>query len=67
MRDVLRLNLNESKKGFFRWGGGGERVMSFRGEGPKTDKPRKPTVESLAREIWRLRVSEAEQNAWEGV
>ena len=28
--------------------------------GPKTEKAREPTVESLARGIWRLRASEAE-------
>ena len=29
-------------------------------EGPKTEKAREPTEESLVRGIWRLRVSEAE-------
>ena len=34
---------------------------------PKTEKSREPTVESLIRGIWRLRVSEAERRVREGV
>ena len=33
----------------------------------KTEKAREPTVESLVRGIWRLRVSEAERRVREGV
>ena len=36
-------------------------------DGPKTEKARKPTVESLVRGIWRPRVSEVERRAREGV
>ena len=41
--------------------------MSFHVDGPKTEKAREPTVESLVRGIWRLRVSEAERRVREGV
>ena len=36
--------------------------MSFHVDGPKTEKAQEPTVESLVRGIWRLRVSEAERS-----
>ena len=36
-------------------------------DGPKTEKAREPTVESLVQGIWRLRVSEAERRVREGV
>ena len=39
----------------------------FHVDGPKTEKARKPTVDSLVPGIWRLRVSEAERRAREGV
>ena len=42
-------------------------ARSFHVEGPKTEKAREPTVESLVRGIWRLRVSEAERRVREGV
>ena len=51
----LRLGLNGCREGFCRRGRG----RSFQAEGPKTEKARKPTVDSLLRGIWRLRVSEA--------
>ena len=54
---MLRLNLNESQEGFFRRGRG----RSFPVEGPKTEKAREPTVESLVRGTWGLGVSEAEK------
>ena len=41
--------------------------MSFHVEGPKTELAREPTVESLVRGVWRLRVSEAERRVREGV
>ena len=56
-RHVFRLHLHESREGFCQRGRG----RSFHVDGPKTEKAREPTVESLARGIWRLRVSEAEQ------
>ena len=56
-RNVFRLDLNESREGFCRRGRG----RSFHVDGPKTEKAREPTVESLVRGIWRLRVSEAER------
>ena len=40
---------------------------SFNVDGPKTEKAREPTVESLVRGIWRLRASEAEPRVREGV
>ena len=39
----------------------------FHVDGPKTEKAREPTVESLVRGIWRLRISEAERTVREGV
>ena len=48
--------MNESREGVCRTGRG----RSFHVDGPKTEKAREPTVESLARGIWRLRASEAE-------
>ena len=62
-KKVLRLNLNESRDGFCRGGRG----RSFHVDGPKTEKAREPTLESLVRGIWRLRVSEAERRVREGV
>ena len=58
-----RLDLNESREGFCRRGRG----RSFLVDGVKQKKAREPTVESLVRGIWRLRVSEAERRAREGV
>ena len=40
---------------------------SFHVHGLNTEKTQEPTVESLVRGIWRLRVSEAEQRVREGV
>ena len=62
-RNVFRLDLNESREGFCRRGRG----RTFHVEGPKTEKAREPTVESLVRGIWRLRVSEAERRVRDGV
>ena len=62
-RNVFRLNLNESSDGFCRRGRG----RSFHVDGPKTEKAREPTVDSLERGIWRLTVSEAERRVREGV
>ena len=52
-RNVFRLHLNESREGFCRRG----RRRSFHVDGPETEKAREPTVESLVRGIWRLRIS----------
>ena len=60
---IFRLYLNESREGFWRRGRG----RSFHVDGPKTEKAREPTVESLVRGIWSLRVSEAERRVREGV
>ena len=54
---VLRLDLMESSQLFFRTGRG----RSSHVDGPKTEKAREPTVESLVGGLWRLRVSEAER------
>ena len=62
-KKVFRIDLNESREGFCRRGRG----RSFPVDGPKTEKAREPTVESLVRGIWRLRVSEAERRVREGV
>ena len=62
-RNVFRLDLNESREGFCRRGRG----RSFLVDGVKQKKAREPTVESLVRGIWRLRVSEAEWRVQEGV
>ena len=62
-RSVFRLHLKESREGFCRRGRG----RSFHVEGPKTEKAREPTVESLVQGIWRLRVSETERRVREGV
>ena len=59
----FRLDLNESREGLCRRGRG----RSFHVDGPKREKAREPTVESLVRGIWRLRVSEAERRVREGV
>ena len=61
--DVFTLHLNEPREDFSRRGRG----RSFHVDGPKTEKAREPTVESLVRGIWRLRVSEAERRVREGV
>ena len=58
-RNVLRFDLKESRERVsVRDEGEGQ---SFHVEGPKTEKPLEPTVESLVRRIWRLRVSEEER------
>ena len=62
-RNVFRLDLNESREGFWRRGRG----SSFHVDGPKTEKAREPTVESLVPKIWKLRESEAERRVREGV
>ena len=62
-RNVLKFDLNYSKESFCRRGRG----RSFNAEGPKTEQAREPTMESLLRGIWRLRVSEAERRVREGV
>ena len=62
-RFVFKFDLKESRESFCRRGRG----RSFHAEGPKTEKAREPTVESLVRGIWRLRASEAERRVWEGV
>ena len=54
-RNVLRFDLNESREGFCRRGRG----RSFPVDGLKTAKVQEPTVDSVVRGIWRLRVSEA--------
>ena len=61
--NVFRLGMNESREGFCRRGRG----RSFHVDGPKTEKAREPTVESLVPGIWRLRVSEAERRVRHGV
>ena len=43
----------------------GRKGKSFQAEGPKTEKAREPTEESLVRGIWRLRVSETERRVRE--
>ena len=62
-RNVFMLHLNESREGFCRRGRG----RSFHVDGLKTEKAWEPAVESLVRGTWRLRVSEAERRAREGV
>ena len=59
----FRLRLNETNEGFCRRGSG----RSFHADGPKTEKAREPTVESLVRGIWILWESEAERTVREGV
>ena len=54
---VFRVHFNESREGFCRKGRG----RSFHADGPKIEKAQKPTVESLARGIRRLRVLEADK------
>ena len=61
--NVFRLHLNESREGFCRRGRG----RSFHVDGPTIEKAREPTVESLVRGIWRLRVSEPDRRVREGV
>ena len=51
------MDLKESTEVFFRR----RRGRSFHEEGPKTEKAREPTVESLVRGTWGLGVSEAEK------
>ena len=36
-------------------------ARSFHVDGPKTEKAREPTVESLVRGVWRLRASQTER------
>ena len=62
-RNVLRLQLNESREGFCRRGRG----RSFHVDGPKTEKAWEPTAEGLVRAIWSLRISEAKRTVREGV
>ena len=68
-RNVLRLGPKESREGFCRRGRG----RSFHVEAPNIilkkhpKKPQEPTVESLARGIWRLRVSEVDRRVRDGV
>ena len=62
-KHFLRFDWKESREGFCRRGRG----RSFHVDGPKTEKAREPTEESLVRGIWRLRVSEAERRVLEGV
>ena len=62
-KDVFRLDFNEPREGFCRRGRG----RSFDVDGPKTEKAREPTAESLVRGIWRLRVSETERRVRESV
>ena len=62
-RNVFRLDLNESRESFCRRGKG----RSFHLDGPKREKAREPTVESLVRGIWRLRVSEVQRRVQEGM
>ena len=52
--------MNESRDGFCQRTGSGR---SFHIAGPKIEKAWEPTVESLVRGIWRLRVSETEQKS----
>ena len=54
-RNGLRFHLYKSGKGFCRRGRG----RSFPVDGLKTAKVQEPTVDSVVRGIWRLRVSEA--------
>ena len=62
-RAGFRLHLNESREGFLL-----ERKGKFiHVDGPKTEKVWEPAVESLVKQIWRLRVSEAERRVQEGV
>ena len=61
--DVFTLHLNEPREDFSRRGRG----RSFHVDGPKTEKAREPTVESLVMRIWRLRLSEVELIVPEGV
>ena len=53
-RFVFKFDLKESTESFCRRGRG----RSFHVEEPKTEMVREPTVESLVRGIWRLRVSD---------
>ena len=62
-RNFFRFDLKETRQGFC-WRGRGR---SFYTEGPKTEKAREPTVQSLVRGFWKLRVSEAERRVQEGV
>ena len=56
--------MSESREGFFSRRTG--RGRSFHIEGPKTEKAREPTVESLVRGLRRLRVSETGQKSATG-
>ena len=55
-RNVLRLDLKRGLISFRERKG-----QSFHVEGPKTENAQEPTVESLVRGIWKLRVSETER------
>ena len=57
--DVLMLDLNESREGFFRRARG----RSFRVEWPKTEMAQEPPVERLVRGIWRLRIRSRAESA----
>ena len=59
----FRLHLNEYREGFYRR----RRARLINVSGPKTEKAREPTMESLVRGIWKLRVSEAERREREGL
>ena len=62
-KSFFKVDLNESREGFC-WRGKGR---SLHVDGPKTEKARESTVQSLVRGIWRLRISEAERRVREGV
>ena len=58
---MFERDLKECRESFCGRGKG----KSFQAEGPKTEKAREPTVESLVQGIWRLRVSGAERRVRE--
>ena len=62
-KKCFRQLLNESREGFCQRGRG----RSFHVDGPKTEKAKEPTAESLVRGILRLRVSVVERRVLEGV
>ena len=61
-RNVMKFDLKESRESFCRRGRG----RSFHVEGPKTERARKPRVESLVQRIWKLGESEEERKVREG-
>ena len=63
-KKVYGLHLSESRDGFCQRGRGRSFHIDY---GPKTRKAREPTVKSVVRGIWRLRVSEAQRRVHEGV